>query len=189
MLCQVIGIAIDVTPLAVLELVPNVLGQIGDGDDALPLVVQDFPYVHIKACLINHSDIRRAVRRQDPAVAGAGNPARQVDLTALGVDVLHKQLIRGRIPIDLRHIVKELLLRVPLGAALVDFIHSTVLHNGCLVGRHPFRRSQLLLCHRGGIVLVTALDEAVHIDVRGGHIDVPPGDITRGLIGRCGTLV
>ena len=180
---QIIGIARYAAGLPPLVLGPGIAGRIGDGDDALPLVVEDVPHVHIQRSFVRHGNVRRAVRRQNPAVAGAGDFARQIDLAALGVDVFHYQLVCGGIPIDLSHIVKDLVRTVPRGAAIVDLIHGAVLDDGRFSSRPHLRRSQLRLCHRGGIVLVAALDKAVHIDVGGGYINVPPGNVARSLLG------
>ena len=179
---QIIGITRYAAGLSPLVLSPGIAGRIGDGDDAFPLVVKDVPHVHIQRSFVGHGDIRRAVRRQNPAVAGAGDLARQINLAALGVDVFHHQPVRGRIPVDLGNIVKDLVRTVPLGAAVIDLVHGAVLYNGRFSGMPRLRRSQLRLCHRGGIVLVAALDEAVHVDVGGGYINVPPGDVARSLL-------
>ena len=179
MILQISGIAFNCAGLSIPVLGPDILCRIGDGDNAFPLVVEDPSHVHIQVCLIDHGDIRPAVRNHNPAVTGAGDLARQIDLTALGVDILHYQLVCRGIPIDLRHIVKDFVRTVPLGAAIVDLVHGTVLDDSRTVGRPRLRRIQLRLCHRGGIGLVAALDQAVHIDVGSGHIDIPPGDVTR----------
>ena len=179
---QIIGIARYAAGLPPLVLGPGIVGRIGDGDDAFPLVVENVPHVHIQRGFVRHSDIRCAVRRQNPAVAGTGDLTRQIDLTALGVDVFHHQLVGRRIPIDLRHIVKDFVRTVPLGAAIIDLVHGAVLDDSRTAGRPFLRLSQLLLCHRGGIVLVAALDEAVHVDVGGGYINVPPRDVACSLL-------
>ena len=51
------------------------------------------------------------------------------------------------------------------------------------------------MCYLGDVVFITALNQAVHVDVRCGHIDIPPGDIARSRLGavasrriRCGGL-
>ena len=186
---QIIGIMIDGAGLPLLVLGPGVLGRVGDGDDALPLVVQDFAHIHIKGGIVRHGNQRRAVRRQNPAVAGAGDLARQIDLAPRGVDVLHKELVRGGIPIDLGHIVKDFVRAIPLSAAVVDLVHGTVLDDGCFSGGTPLRRSQLLVRHRGGVVLVAALDQAVHVDIGSGHIDIPSGDVARSRLGGIRTRV
>ena len=180
---QIIGIARYAAGLSPLVLSPGIVGRIGDGDDAFPLVVKDVPNVHIQRSFVGHGNIRRAVRRQDPAVAGAGDLARQINLAALGVDVFHHQLVRRGIPIDLGHIVKDFFCAVPLCAAVVDLVHGTVLDDSRTAGRSFLRLSQLRLCHRGGIVLVAALDQAVHVDIGCGHINVPPGDVACSLYG------
>ena len=178
---QMLRIVRNGAGLPFLVLGPGVLRRVGNGDDALPLIVQNFAHVHIQSSVVRHGDFRRAVRRQDPALAGAGDPARQIDLASRRVDILHKQLLRGGIPIDLRHIVKSLIRIVPLRTALIDFVHSAVLHDRRAIGRPFLRRSQVFLRYRGDIVLVAALDQTVHIDIGGGHIDIPPGDIACGL--------
>ena len=92
-------------------------------------------------------------------------------------------MFRGRIPIDLWHIIKDLVRIIPLDTAIVDLEHSTILNNSATVGRSVLRRRQLLICHRCYIVLIAALYQAVHIDIGGGHINIPPGDIARGCLG------
>ena len=176
---QMLGIVRNGAGLPPLVLGPGILRRVSDGDDALPLVVQNVAHVHIESGVVRHEDIRRAIRCQNLAVAGAGDLARQIDLAARRVDIFHEQLFRGGIPIDLRHIVKDLLRIVPLRAAFVDPVHGAVLHDGRTIGGSRLCRSQLSLRHRGSVGLVAALDQAVHIDIGGGHIDFPPGNIAR----------
>ena len=180
---QIIGIARYAAGLPPLVLGPGIVGRIGDGDDAFPLVVENVPHVHIQRGFVRHSDIRCAVRRQNPAVAGTGDLTCQIDLTALGVDVFHHQLVGRRIPIDLRHIVKDFVRTVPLGAAIIDLVHGAVLDDSRTAGRPFLRLSQIGLRHRSCIVLVAALDQAVHIDVGGRHINIPPGNVAGGRLG------
>ena len=189
MILQIIGIARDGTGLSPLVFGPRIVSRIGNRDDTFPLIVEDIAQIHIQSGFVFHRDICCTVRRQDPAVTSAGNPARQIDLATLGIDILHYQLIRGRIPIDLRHVIKDFIRAVPLGTAIIDLVHGTVLDNGCPSGRSYLRCIQLRLRHRSGIVLVAALNQAIHVDVSGRHIDIPPGNIARSLLRSAGALI
>ena len=151
---QISGIASNSTGLSLLVLGPGIFRRVGDGDDAFPLVVENVAHVHIKARLILHGDDRCAVRRQNPggdgfvvavihASAGAGNLARQIDLTACGVNILHHQFVRRGIPIDLRHIIKDFVRIIPFGAAFVDLVHGSVLNNGSFSGGSCLCRIQI----------------------------------------------
>ena len=186
MVLQIIGIPGDGAGLSILVLGPGVLSHVGNEDGALSLVVEYFAHVHIQSSFVRHRDFRRAVRSQYPAIAaaiaGAGDPARQIDFAARRVDVLHKQLFRGRIPIDLRLIVKGVILVAPLRAAVVDLVHGAVLYDGRASGGSRLRRIQLSLRYRGGVGFIAALDQSVHIDGIGGHIDIPPGNIAGRLV-------
>ena len=186
---HILGIAGNGAGLPLLILGPSILGRVGNGDDAFPLVVQNFAHVHIESGLIDHGDVRRTVRRHDSAVAGAGNLARKIYLAALGVNILHHQFVRGGIPIDLRFIVKGIVRAAPPSAAVVDFIHGAVLHDRRTVGWTLLRRLEHIIVNGGGISFVAALNQAVHIDIGGGHIDVAPGDIPSGYFGRSRSCV
>ena len=189
-LSHIFGIAPDFAGLPSSVLEPGVICHVYDGNDAFPLIIEDFAYVQIQIGIAGHGDIRCAVRRHNSAVAGAGDFARQIDLAPCSIDVLHHQLVCRWIPIDLRHIVKDLVRFVPLGAAVVDFVHGAVLNNG-----RSRSWSELLhiihsiTVHRSSVILVAALDQAVHVDIGGGHIDVPPGNIARGRLGGIGSRV
>ena len=98
-------------------------------------------------------------------------------------------MFRGGIPIDLRHIVKDFVRAVPLGATFIDLEHGAILDDSRFVSRPRLRLIQISLCHRGGIVLVTALDQAVYVDIGCGHIDIPAGDVTVSRLGRIRTRV
>ena len=188
-LSHIRGIAPDFAGLPFPELEPRVIGHVYDGNDALPLIVEDFAHVHIVSGVVRHGDIRRAVRRHHFAIAGAGDLARQIDLATRRVDIFHEQLFRGRIPIDLRHIVKDLVRIVPLRAAVVDLEHGAVLDDGHFVGVTCHRPRQIVTIHRGGVVFVAALDEAVDVDIGRGHIDIPASDVARSFLGRIRTRV
>ena len=86
---QISGIVSNGARLPLLVLGPGVLGRVGDGDATHALVVEDVAHVHIQSGVIDHRDFRRTVRSQNLTLAGAGNHARQIDLTACGFDILH----------------------------------------------------------------------------------------------------
>ena len=164
-LLQVIGVASDCACLAPLVFGPGIIGRIGNGNDTFTLIVEHVAHIHIQISLIDYRDFRCTVRCQNPAIASAGNLARQIDLAARRVDILYHQFIRSRVPINLGHIVKSLVRAVPLGTAIIDLIHGVILNNSRTAGRPLLRRSQLLLRHRGRISLVATLNKPIHIDV------------------------
>ena len=119
---------------------------------------------------------------------GAGNPAREIDLTTRRIDILHHQIVRGVIPINLRLIVKGIVFAAPFDSAIVNLVHGAVLNYCRTICGALLCHSQLLIRHRGGVCFVAALDQAVHIDIGGGHIDIAAGDITCWLIAAVTTI-
>ena len=179
---QILGIAGDSTGLSPPILGPGVFRRIGDGNDPFPLIVEDTAHIHIQGSLVLHGDFCRTVCRQNSAIAGAGKFACQIDLPALGVDILNHQFIRSRVPINLCLIVKSIVCTAPLGTAIIDLVHGTVLNNSCPIGRTLFCCRQSCLrssCHIG---FVTALNKPVHIDIGRRHIDISSGNIARGFL-------
>ena len=204
MLAQIIGMVRNVTGLPSPVLGPGILGRVGDGNYALPLIVDDFAHIHVQLSLVIQKNVRCTVSHQYPAVCtattlvavddlamhddrshrvfknavSAGNPARQIDLAPRRFDIFHHQMVRGRIPIDLRLIVKGIIIAVPFDSAVINLVHGAVLHDDRTVCGTLLRRGQLLLLYRGGVCPVATLNQAVHIDIGGGHIDIAASDIT-----------
>ena len=140
MILQILSIAGNRAGLTIFVLGPGVLCRISNGDDSLPLIVKDITYIHIQGCFVGNSDIRCTIRCQYPTITGASKLTCKINLAPLGINIFHHQLVGGRVPINLRHIVKELFCVVPCGTAIVDLVHGTVLNDSRPVSRHGFCR-------------------------------------------------
>ena len=152
-----------------------------NGDQSGDVIVGDAVHLHIFIYRGGiDMDVCGAVHRHDAAVAGTGNLAADLDLSALGPHAFRQELAGGRIVINLNLIIPDLLLTVPDRAAVIHEI---------LVVPHDFRIGQ---CSPAGIPVtcdlihfrlcgfrqrrfirpVAALDQAADIDIHRIDIDV-----------------
>ena len=115
---------------------PGIPGQVRNGDLAFDIIIEHLAYVQAIGGIIGNGNIRAPVRRQDPAVAGAGDPARQVDLAASGIDVLYQQPVVLGVVIDLHHVFKAAdTAIIDRFAAVVHLVHGTTLDGNRPVSR------------------------------------------------------
>ena len=158
---------------------PAVIGQVRNSNPALDVVVQQRTRGQVSGSGIGDGDFRAPVRRQDPAVTGAGDAPRQVDLAALGIDVFHHQPFGLGIVIHLydvfvsagRGVVHRLI-------AVIDLVHGTAFNSNLLAGVFHLLDIGLAECIRPDIrhvLAVAALEQAVHVDIRRRNVDAVPG--------------
>ena len=83
---------------------PGLPGQVGNGNLAFDVVVQNLSCGKIRLGPIGNGNFRTAVRGKDSAVAGAGNAAGQVNLAALGINIFHNQAPGLGVIVHLNHI-------------------------------------------------------------------------------------
>ena len=138
------------------------------------------------------TDLRRAVHRHQPAVAGAGDLTGDIDLTAVRRNAVSQQLFSRRIVINLDLIIPDLGRTVPDLAAAVDAV-SIIAHDlviaqrplaGCptgIQGRHFTGVGSRQFCR---IVTVAALYQAADIHVQPADINVVASYDTGALVRR-----
>ena len=155
---------------------PGISCQIGNGNFAFNIVIQHLANRQRQLGGIGDGDVRAAVCRQDPAVAGTGNAARQVNPAALGVNILHYQAAGLGIVIHLHNILEGAdAAVVHRPAAVVHLVHGTALNGHRPVGGYGVNPI-LVADKRCLIFAVAALDEAVHVNIRRRDIHAVPGD-------------
>ena len=181
----------------------GILGRVSNGNLPFQVVVDELASSQVGAGVVGDGNLRAAVRRHDPAIAGAADVARQVDFAPLGLDVLNRQAPALRIVVHLGHIL------VDAGGVLIDrlvavvhLVHGLALDcdRAAVVLQHLdmlFAEgldliavlvriiAAVLILHVFGdlrrIQGITALDQAVDIDGIRRYIYAVPGD-TAGIV-------
>ena len=108
---------------------PGILCQVGNGNPAFNIVVDDLAGSKVRAGVVGNGNLRAPVHGQDPAIACTGDLAGQVNLAAFGIDILNNQTVCLRIIVHLHYEFVCTACRVIYGlVAVVDLVHGTALY-------------------------------------------------------------
>ena len=159
---------------------PGIFSQIGNGNSAVYVIVQNLTGSQIAGRRIGNRNFRTAVRSQYLAVACTGNTAGQIYLPAPGINIFYYQAARLRVIIHLHDVfVSADACIIHRFVPVVYLIHGSSLYRNLgtriLVFLYIFI-AQGIRAYIRFIFAEAALDQAIHIDICRSDIHTVPGN-------------
>ena len=158
--------------------------RVGNADQAVILVADEFAHLQIRFRRIGHADIIGAIQRNDFPIARAGNAAAQINLAAVGIDIGNDQFLRRRVVVDIGLVLVGAVRLQDFATRLYEIVRPCRDDRiGQILFSHTRPAAIQLLdfrrdCIGNGdfVFAIAALDQAIDIDVRRIDVDVITGN-------------